>query len=481
MIERNRLVEIVGAGNVISDETLLAEYSRDLSFVNAVKPACIVKPRTGPQIESLVKMARRTRTPLVPVSSGPPHFRGDTVPSIGGAIMVDLSGMKKIVRVDRSNRSVMFEPGVTFGELIPAVAEKGMRLNLPLLPRQTKSVVGSLLEREPPVMPKYHWDIADPTNCFEVVFGTGDVFRTGAAAGPGTLAEQWEAGGAQKEAAGPSASSWYRVIQGAQGTVGIVSWATARCELLPILEEPFMIKDSSLEKILDLIHWLIRLRLVNECFILNKTNFNAIFPKNSKENLPEWMLFFNIAAYDYLPEMRMKGQIEDMMGLAQKHGLTPTQAIANISAEEFLKIVQKPSPEPYWKQRSKGSCQDIFFVTIYDKLPQLITTMKAEAEKVGYPSSEIGIYLQPIVQGTNCHCEFNLFYDLENTADTEKAKQLSTRAVPSLINQGAFFSRPYGENARLIMNRDAATVAALHKVKSIVDPDHILNPGKLCF
>ena len=148
---------------------------------------------------------------------------------------------KKIIMVDRNNRSTMFEPGVTFDELIPAVAKKGLRLNLPLLPRKSKSVVGSLLEREPVIMPKYHWDISDPTNCFEVVFGTGDMFRTGAAAGPGTLEEQWEAGGAQKEAAGPSSSSWYRIIQGSQGTMGIVSWATARCEIIPTLEEPFLV------------------------------------------------------------------------------------------------------------------------------------------------------------------------------------------------------------------------------------------------
>jgi len=34
--------------------------------------------------------------------------------------------MKKIIRVDRLNRVAMFEPGVTFNELIPAAAEEGL-------------------------------------------------------------------------------------------------------------------------------------------------------------------------------------------------------------------------------------------------------------------------------------------------------------------------------------------------------------------
>ena len=49
------------------------------------------------------------------------------------------------------------------------------------------------------------------------------------------------------------------------------------------------------------------------------------------------------------------------------------------------------------------------------------------------------------------------------------------------MEKGAFFSRPYGENTAMIMNRDAATVAALKKIKSIADPQNIMNPGKLCF
>ena len=488
MIAAAQLQAIVGAGNVIDDATTLKQYSRDISFVHPIRPQYVVRPRDTSDIEQLVKLARETRTPLVPVSSGSPHFRGDTVPGSGGSVMVDLSAMKRVIRVDRQNRIAMFEPGVTFAELIPAVAQQGLRLNLPLLPRKSKSVVGSLLEREPPVMPKYHWDISDPASCFEVVFGTGDIFRTGSAAGPGTLEEQWQAGGAQKEAAGPSASSWYRLIQGAQGTMGIVSWASARCEIVPAREEPFLVGSSQLDKIMELVHWLIRLRLANECLVLNGFNLAAIMAEklpggfyDPSRVLPPWVLFFDIAAYEYLPELRIKGQLQDTLGMAQRIGLEPQQDIGRTSAFAVLDAVQHPSTDPYWKLRYKGASQDLFFITTYSKISSLISTMYHEAEKAGYPASDIGVYLQPIVQGVNCHCEFNLFYDPQNPGEAEVVKRLSSSAVLNLMSQGAFFSRPYAENARVIMNRDAATVAALHKVKAILDPDNILNPGKLCF
>jgi FAD/FMN-containing dehydrogenase len=220
MIEKEKLVKIVGAGNVSYDQKALDEYSRDMSFVNAVRPICVVKPKNASEVQKIVNLANKTQTPLVPVSSGPPHFRGDTVPGIGGAVIVDLSKMKKIIFVDRARRVAMVEPGVTFGELIPAAEKEGIRLNMPLLPRKSKTIVGSMLEREPVTMPKYQWDISDPLACIEVIFGSGDEFRTGQAAGPGTVKEQWAVGGIQKAPYGPGIASWHRLIQGGAGDYG---------------------------------------------------------------------------------------------------------------------------------------------------------------------------------------------------------------------------------------------------------------------
>ena len=488
MIEEEKLGKIVGAGNVHHEPATLEEYSKDASFVHPVKPECVVRSRNASDVEEIVKLANETLTPLVPVSSGPPHFRGDTVPSIGGAVIVDLSGMKKIIRVDRLNRVAMCEPGVTFGELIPAVEKEGLRLNMPLLPRKSKSVVGSMLEREPVIMPKYHWDIADPLCCVEVIFGTGDMFRTGAAAGPGTIEEQWAARGSQKEAAGPSQASWYRVIQGAQGTMGIVTWASLRCELLPKLEEPFLVGSSQIDKLFELIHWLVRLSLVNECLVLNNTNLAAIMAKKwsddyqgLKDTLPPWVLFFNIAGYDYMPEKRVSYQIKDMMDITQRLGVELVKAIGKVSATEILKVVRQPSAEPYWKLRYKGACHDIFFLTTYDKLSGLIRVMYDAADAAGYPSSDIGVYLQPIVQGTSCHCEFNLFYNPENQRESDRVREFSAGVIKNLMAKGAYFSRPYGKSTSMVINRDAATAAALRKVKMILDPNNVMNPGKLCF
>jgi len=488
MSVKEDLTRIVGKDNFSDAPEDLDKFARDESPVHPVRPRCIVRPGSADDVQKLVTWANKTLTPLVPVSSGPPHFRGDTIPGTGGAVIVDLTGMKKIIRVDAEHRIAMVEPGVTFSELIPELAEKGLKLNMPLLPRTTKSVVGSLLEREPVIMPQYHWDIADPLACTEVIYGTGDMFRTGSAAGPGDLQQQWEVGAAQNEAAGPVQADFYRLIQGAQGTMGIVTWATARCERIPSIEEPFLVGSSNLEPLLEFTRWILRRRLVDDCLLLNNTDLAHMLARDwpqeyesLKNGLPPWILFFSISGVKYFPEEELNYQKEAVANIAKSLKIELLKAIGRVSAYELIKVLHKPSEEPYWKLRDRGSCYDVFFLTTQDKLPELVSVMNGVAEKCEYSTSNMGIYIQPVVQGVSCHCEFNLFFEPGNPGEEARIRAISEAAFEALANRGAFFSRPYGPWADLAYRRDSITTISLRKIKDIYDPNKIMNPGKLCF
>ena len=137
---------------------------------------------------------------------------------MGGAVIVDLSRMNKIIRIDPRNKIAMVEPGTTFGELQRELSKEGLCAYMPLAPRSSKSVIGSMLEREPITRPSHHWDSTDPLLCAEVVFGTGDRFRTGEASGPDTIEEQWVMGRVQMNPFGHSHMDVQRLVAGAQGT-----------------------------------------------------------------------------------------------------------------------------------------------------------------------------------------------------------------------------------------------------------------------
>ena len=488
MPRTEELIEMVGQDYVQDDRDTLEEYSRDESFAHPIRPLCVVRPGSVEDISAIIHWAKETQTPLVPVSSGRPRFRGDTVPGVGGAVIVDLGRMKKIIRVDRRNRVFMVEPGVTFGEIIPVLKKEGLAPFMPLSPRSTKSVVGSLLEREPITMPRYHWDMQDPLSCVEVVFGNGELFRTGSAAGPGTLEEQWEVGKAQVRPMGPSYTDFAKVLQGSQGTMGIVSWASVVCRPLPELKKTYLVPSERLERVIDLAYKLIWKRIGQDCLILNGAFLSRLASEDGngavalQRELPPWVLVFSVEGYGVLPEERLVYQEEEFIETAQVFGLEPKRVLAKVRADTLMDRISNPSDDPYWKIRETGGCHELFFMTTMDQAPSFLEKIQALALAHRYPSADMGVYIQPNVLGCSCHCEFDFPYDPEKEQEKETIKALDDEAARAFANMGAFFCRPYGQWANYAYVHAADTVTVLRKLKNqLFDPQGIMNPGKLCF
>jgi hypothetical protein len=486
--KKGKLAEIVGQSNILDAPETLETYSRDQSFALPMKPWFVAKPQNAEEVRGIVNWANQTRTPLVPVSSGPPHFHGDTVPGAAGAVMVDMSGMKRIVRIDRKNRMALIEPGVTYGQLQPELAREGLRVSTPLLPRANKSVIASLLERQPILAPKYQWSLMEPLRCLEVVWGNGEVIWTGEAGVlPHSLEKQWEKGLVQIDPKGPYDTDWYRLVSAAQGSMGLVTWASVKCEILPKVSRGFFIPADNLERLIDCAYTLLRLRLGDEFLLLNNCNLACVLGEKAdeirtlRELLPPWIIFIGIAGRDIFPEERVEVQEKDIRDITRQFGLNLVPDIPGVEGGQLLDILRRPSREPCWKLVSKGGCQDIFFLTTLDKTPGFIKTMYALAEKAKYSRSDLGVYLQPQHQGVACHCEFSLPFNPAERTEVTRVKELFTRASEELITQGAYFSRPYGIWADMAYRRDTRSTLLLKGVKEILDPNDVLNPGKLCF
>jgi hypothetical protein len=479
------LVKLIGSSNVLDGPEILQDYSGDTSFTPRIEPRCIVKPADAGEVQAITKWANDTGTPLIPVSSGAPHFRGDTVPGVEGAVIVDLSRMKRIIRVDPVNKLVMVEPGVTYGELQPELEKEGLSAYMPLAPRGSKSVIGSVLEREPVTMPSHHWDSTDPLLCVEVVFGSGDRFRTGEASGPDTIEEQWEIDRVQINPFGHSHVDFQRLIAGAQGTIGIVTWATLKCCYLSSVSRAFLVPSDNIEPLIELIYKPLRFRLGGKLFILNGLNLACLLggsPAEIREFykvLPKWALFISFEGYGILPGEKVDFEEADFKGMAESCGLKPQTAVPGARAEDVASLLCEPSPEPYWKTRLTSGFQDVFSLTTLDRTPGFVTAMSDLAKQNGYPAENIGVYIQPVVQGTSCHCEFNLYYDPPR--ETEAVKHLLDAASRKMAETGGFFSRPYPAWKETAYRNAAGTIAVQRKIKEIFDPKGILNPGKLCF
>jgi hypothetical protein len=480
-----KLSKIVGDQNIHDDADLLASYQQ-AGTVAGETPIAVVKPSSPEEVKTLIDLARENNLNLILSSSSPPRFRGDTVPS-GDGLIVDMSKMNRIVRMDRLNKVALIEPGITFSDLIEEANKVGLKVLLPLLPRKGKSVIASYLEREPIIIPKYHWDMTDPLFCTELIFGTGEVFRTGSAAGPGTLEQQWEMGCVQKNPMGPGQTDLVRVIQGSQGTMAAVTWASVKLEIKPKIHRFYFVPESSLSKLTDFSYQVLRRKLGDEFFILGPYSLATMLAENRERIDPlasqqaKYTLIYGVSGYEYLPEERVAYQERDLAAIAQNCGVKTVQEVPGCSVARMDDIISSPSTDPYYKMRPKGAFLDIFFLTTLDQVPLFISCMSKVVREYAYPEEELGLYIQPIQHGRACHIEFTLYYDPTDEKDSQKVKNLFDAASRSLDNAGAFFSRPYGTWAQLAYAHCPDTVKVLKKVKSILDPEGVFNRGRLCF
>ncbi len=479
------LVQIVGDDDVLDSPDILKTYSQDESFASPTAPRLVVKPESVEEVQRIVQWANRTKTPLIPVSSGLPHLHGDTVPSANGTVIVDLRKMNQVVRIDRRNRMAIIQPGVTYGQLQTELNKEGLCFSMPLLPRANKSVITSLLEREPRIIPKYQWATLDPLRCLEVVWGDGEWMATGDAGNPQSLESAWERGFAQVVPGGPEQVDYYRIISAAQGSMGIVTWASVKCDVLPVIHKLCFVQSARLESLIDFVYALLRCRFGDELFLLNDTSLSSMCKGNragiSDTGESRWAVLIGIAGRDRLPEQRVKFQQDDISDMARQYGLQLEQTAGGITAEDALTAILNPSPDPYWKVGGQRGCRDIFFLTTLDKTPRYVKLMASLAERYGYPNSEMGVYIQPMHQGVSCHCEFSLPFNPDDSHEADVVRKLYTEAGKMLVEQGAYFSRPYGEWSGTVYDKDPQTMALLKKIKGIFDPNNIMNPGKLCF
>ena len=258
---------------------------------------------------------------------------------------------------------------------------------------------------------------------------------------------------------------------------------------LPKREKAFFIPFQKIEKVIEPLYAMLRRMLGAECFLLNRFNLACILAKKwpgdfkaLKKMLPPFALILCLSGGKILPKEKIDYQEADLREIARQCKVKLKTDLPGAEGKKgiaLLNMLRSPwEKEPYWKERFKESCCDIFFYITLDRLPYFTKLVNKIAPQKGYDTREIGFYLQPLEGGRACYLEFNFPWNRE---DKKKIYDLYLNLSRCLVNEGAFFGRPYGQWSELIYNRNSALTATLRNLKRILDPNKIMNPGKLCF
>jgi glycolate oxidase len=121
------LKKIVGEKYVIfGDAEKLEPYSHDevAEAEYAHMPECLVRPATAEEISRIMKLANRRRIPVTPRGAGS-GLSGGAVPIHGGIVLL-CDRMNRIVEIDRANMMIVVQPGVVTNEINELVKDYGL-------------------------------------------------------------------------------------------------------------------------------------------------------------------------------------------------------------------------------------------------------------------------------------------------------------------------------------------------------------------
>ncbi len=470
-----------GTLEIVTDETVCAAYvGENESRMPAAAPVAILYPTASEQVQEIVKKANEYSINLVVRSSqGCVSTSGSSLPVEGTeCVAVNLSRMNQIMNIDPQNNMAIIEAGVTYGQLNEALKPYGLYVEHPLAPREEKSVLASLVDRDPVMTAKHLWDVPDPLCAVEMVMGKGRLFRSGSAAGPGSLEEMLEAGCGINQAQGPVWLDLARVITGSQGTLAIVTWASVKVRQIGSCYTLTYVQSDDVDQLAGYASQVIRRRLGEEAVLLNRKGMVNVFGLDNAQAaaMPKWTYISSVRGFRYFPELYMENQLLDMTDVAGECGLTLKTELDGLSNENVRERLENPSGEKNdWRRCDGKSPVDVFFLNEMDRIGFYSELAEQTVKTCGMDPEDLLIYAQPSQMGRNCHIEFIL------AAEPEKAAQLEDALSLKLLDNQAFFSRPYGPITGEVYNRYADQKKYMPIMKEFFDENSIMAPGRLCY
>ncbi|RMF96118.1 MAG: FAD-binding oxidoreductase [Candidatus Schekmanbacteria bacterium] len=483
MSVREELKKIVGNENIVEDTDSLLRYCADESPFKGKMPNYAVKVKSADEIKNILKLANKKKIPVVP-SSSKIHFNGASLPTQGG-ILLDMSEMDKILLIDERNRKIIIEPGVSWKKIDEELEKKKLRMFNPLFPHSGTSALTDLLERVPALIPKFEY--ADPILTLEAVFPTGDLMRTGSA----SITMSYKGDNPAVDLVCPygPGMDFFRLFHGAQGTLGVVTWAAVKLEHRSPLKKLFLFGYEGIEDAISDIQKIQRSMIGQECFILDNTNASLILSQGDiskcealKRKLPKFLAMLMLRGAKRRPEEKIAYEEKALKEIMKDKDNEISSSFEQES--EWLKgNVEKcwPDEKVYWKNMLKGRVLQISYKTTANRIPHLLSKYEQIVSTTNMKNIECGLYIQPIEYGRAYHCEHHLYYEDNGKDISDKILSFNRQAVMGLNSEGAFFSTPYGDVGKIIFDKTGGYREAVRKIKNIFDPAGIMNPGRLSF
>ncbi|MFW9604670.1 MAG: FAD-binding oxidoreductase [Trichlorobacter sp.] len=447
------LVALLGAENVATDKADLICYGYDATQMEFL-PSAVVHPANAVETSGVLVIANRHGIPVFPRGAGS-GFTGGALPKTGGIVLVT-TRMNKILRIDTENLIAEVEPGVVTEDFQLAVEKLG--LFYPPDPASLKfsTLGGNVAENAGGPRCVKYGVTKDFVMGLEVVLPTGEIIRTGTET--------------YKAVVGYDLT---RLLCGSEGTLGVITKIIFKLLPLPEAKKTMLTIFDSIDGAAKAVSTIIGAKIIPTTLeFMDYATLQCVERR------------FNLG----VPESGRAVLLVEVDGdkdLIEKQAARIQELITPLGLVQFRAAKDAAESEALWRVRRlvSPSLRDVNphkynedIVVPRSKVPVIIRRIEEIQKKYQIPIVNFG-------HAGDGNIHVNVMINKEIPGQEETAHEALTEIFQATLDLDGTMSGEHGvglaKQPFIEMELNPAQIRAMESIKLALDPNNILNPGKI--
>lgn len=450
----SQLQTILGAKNVLTSREDLISYSFDGTAARQQMPGCVVFAVNRDQVKAVLMLANETRTPVVTRGSGT-GLSGGSLPA-ANSIILCTTKMTAILEVDRANLTMMVEPGVTTLQIADAATEVG--LFYPPDPGSMKisTIGGNVAENSGGLRGLKYGITRNYVMGLEVVLPDGEVL--------------WTGNKCVKDVAGYSLRD---LFIGSEGTLGVITKVLLRLIPRPAAKKTMVATFGAMDHAAQCVSDIIAAQII-PCTLefLDRTTIHCV-EDFAKVGLPldcEALLLMETDGHAVV----VAEEAAQMEAIARKNGALEVRVARDDAEAANLATARRSAFSALARVAPTTILEDA--TVPRSELARMIRFVEAVAKKY---KLRIGTFGH--MGDGNLHPTF--LTDERNKAEMHRVEEAFQEIFDEAIRLGGTITGEHGvglaKKGFLPKFAGDAQMRVMRELRRALDPNGILNPGKM--
>ncbi|MEW6159785.1 MAG: FAD-linked oxidase C-terminal domain-containing protein [Verrucomicrobiota bacterium] len=449
-----RLRSLVGAENLLTSTEDLIPYSFDGTAALSQMPGCVAFARSTTEISQILKLANETRTPVVTRGSGT-GLSGGSLP-VPGCIVLCTVKLDKILELDRANLTMLVEPGVTTLQVADAAAAAGLFYPPDPGSMRISTIGGNVSENSGGLRGLKYGITRNYVMGLEVVLPDGEVMMTG--------------NKCVKDVAGYSLKD---LFIGSEGTLGVITKVLLRLIPKPAAKKTMVATFKQMDHAAETVSAIIAAQII-PCTLefLDRTTIHCV-EDYAKIGLPLDCEALLLMETDGHPAA-VAEEAAQMEAICRKHGCLEVRVAKDDAEGARLASARRAAFSALARVSPTTILEDA--TVPRSELARMIRFVESVARKYRLRIGTFGH-----MGDGNLHPTF--LTDERNADEMHRVEEAFKEIFDEAIRLGGTITGEHGiglaKKSFLPKFAGDAQMRVMRELRSVLDPNGILNPGKM--